>query len=180
MKDTCCGAKLVIVVVTREFLRSQWCMDELRWTLQQREISEGQLPELLPVLYPGTLVRGYSSAEMQAIKNTKTEQEIMDMLTAETINVDDLDPLSPDLERLIMPHSPPQPQPLEGPQPHEQREPAESRVYLNQRKQDLATLASFCCLRSDAHGRCRPVLNWHLQSTDLCGAFSERSKLASA
>ena len=143
MEDACRGAKLVIFVVTRQFLRSRWCMDELRWTLDQRALSGGSgLPEMLAVLYPGDLVRGFSRAELQTMA-LDDEKQVTEMLTAETIDVDHLNPLSPDLEELITPHSPPL-----------QQQGADQPVCLEQRKADLAALASLSCLQADACGRC--------------------------
>ena len=168
MEDACRGARLVIFVVTREFLRSQWCMDELRWTLHQREISSGRVPEMLTVLYPGDVVRGYSRVQLQSMASLDRKDKVMDMLTAETIDVDQLDPLSPDLERLIARHSPPLQQILKQQHRHKQKE---QPVSLEQRKQDLAELASFCCLRADAYGRCTPAALVHPGSSSCLHAF---------
>lgn len=74
MKAACTGAMLVIFVVTHDFLRSSWCLDELRWALAEREKSGGRLPAILPVLYPAE---------------------------SETVDIDDLDPLSPELSALL-------------------------------------------------------------------------------
>jgi len=74
MKAACIGAKLVIFVVTHDFLRSSYCLDELRWVLGEREQRGGCLPEILTVLYPAR---------------------------AGTININDLDPLSRELAALL-------------------------------------------------------------------------------
>lgn len=66
VRDPCISAKLVIFVVTRQFLQSTRCLDELRWALAQREHGKGCLPEILTVLYPAG---------------------------ADTVSVDDLSPL---------------------------------------------------------------------------------------
>lgn len=57
MEDACRGAKLVIFVLTKDFLSSSWCMDEMRWTLEERaadlakDPSNKHLqPEILTVL----------------------------------------------------------------------------------------------------------------------------------
>ncbi len=165
MEEACRGAKLVIFVVTREFLRSQWCMDELRWTLHQRDISGGRMPEMLTVLYPGDVVRGYTRVQLQSMASLNRRERVIDMLTAETIDVDQLDPLSHDLERLIARHSPPLLQMLE--QPKQQEQP----ISLEQRKKDLAELASFCCLRADAYGRCAPLAHVNPTNSSCLHAY---------
>ncbi len=152
MKYACCGASLVIFVMTRQFLRSQWCMDELRWTLQQRETNGGRLP----VLYPGDVVRGYSRTELRAMPLDDREN-VMDMLTAESIELNHLSPLSPDLESLIVQHSPLEQQPSREHHGHEQEQEQKARqpVSLEQRKKDLEELKRFCCLRVNACARYR-------------------------
>ena len=53
MEAACRGAKLVVFMITRDFLRREWCMLELRWTLsQRRSVGDRQLPEILPVFLP--------------------------------------------------------------------------------------------------------------------------------
>ncbi len=153
MMKACCGASLVIFVVTRQFLSSQWCMDELRWTLQKRETSGGRLPEMLTVLYPGDVVRGYSRAQLQAMA-WDDKEKVIDMLTAETIDMDGLNPLSPELEQLLLQHSPSEQRPHGEQQGQEQQQGADQPVSLEQRKEDLARLTSFCVLRADAYARC--------------------------
>ncbi len=133
MEAACRGAKLVIFVVTHDFLRSECCMDELRWALDQRQQSGGRLPEVLPVMYPSR---------------------------ESTVDVDHLWPLSPDLERLLKQHERPQPQSEQQP-PQQSREHAvdgglrqpPNLERVEQCKRDLADLASICVRRADALGR---------------------------
>ena len=157
MEDACRGAKLVIFVVTRQFLRSQWCMDELRWTLDQRQTSGKGLPEMLTVLYPGHVVPGFSPEQLERMAALDSKDQVIDLLKVDTINVDHLYPLTPDLERLIASHS--LPQPPERHQSHKQLEAAKLPVSLEQRKMDLRALAGSCCMRDNAHGRCYPMFN---------------------
>jgi len=135
MRAACQHAKLVIIVVTREFLRSSYCMDELRWALEQRRSSPQQLPMILPVLYPSGNVRGYTRTQLKDMTFTNL-QEIQELLTEGSINVDQLDPLSMDLQMLIEQHSQPS-------QPS-QRMPGQNRITLEQRATDLKELASIC------------------------------------
>lgn len=144
IKVACQNAKLVIFVVTRDFLRSANCMNELRWALAQRSRSNMQLPEILPLLYPSGNVQAYTRAELNGMPLTD-KQHITDMLTMGTINVDHLDPLTSELTQLIERHSPSkQFQP-----PHGQHQ----AICLEQRISDIAVLARICCHRADAYGR---------------------------
>lgn len=77
MQAACTGAKLMIFVVTCDFLRSIWCLKELRWALAKRA-QGAQLPEILTVLYPSD---------------------------DDTINIDDLSPLSSKLSAVIQMHA---------------------------------------------------------------------------
>ncbi len=79
MEAACRGAKLVIFLITRDFLQRERCMLELRWALDQRH-SKGdrKLPELLPVFLP---VRG---AAREAF-----------------LNLDDLLPVSKEAKELL-------------------------------------------------------------------------------
>mmetsp|Transcript_12784 Transcript_12784/g.38529 ORF Transcript_12784/g.38529 Transcript_12784/m.38529 type:complete len:139 (-) Transcript_12784:488-904(-) len=52
MEAACDGVKLVIFVLTPDFLSSPYCMDELMWALNRKRQGKGRLPELLPVFYP--------------------------------------------------------------------------------------------------------------------------------
>lgn len=57
MQAACCGATVVVFVMTQDFLMREWCMRELQWALQQRQRSGSRmLPELLPVFLPCGLV----------------------------------------------------------------------------------------------------------------------------
>ena len=57
MQAACCGATVVVFVMTQDFLMREWCMRELHWALQQRQRSGSRmLPELLPVFLPRGLV----------------------------------------------------------------------------------------------------------------------------
>lgn len=150
MKVACQTAKLVIFVVTREFLGSSYCMDELRWTLEQRQLSQqqgasGELPMILPLMYPSKTVRGYTRAELDA--EDFTLEQLKQMLTAGTIDVDDLDPISSNLRELIEQHSLPI-------QYVSQLPGQQITSSLEQRINDLKELAGICCQRSDARTRC--------------------------
>lgn len=64
MEDACRGAKLVIFVLTKDFLSSSWCMDEMRWTLEERAADLARdpnnkhlQPEILTVLPEAHLPR---------------------------------------------------------------------------------------------------------------------------
>lgn len=138
IKAACQTARLVIFVITREFLRSSYCMDELRWALEQREHSNFQQPMILPLLYPANVMRGYSSAQLDSMSLTD-HQTIRDMLTAGTIEVDQLRPLHNDLRRLIE-HNP-------------VLQISQAAVPSQQRIRDLEELAGFCLQRADACGR---------------------------
>lgn len=142
MKAATQNAKLVIFVITREFLSSSYCMDELRWALEQRERSSVQLPMILPILYSSGSVRGYTRAELEVMSLTN-RQEVMEMLTMGTINIGDLSPLNSSLRKLIEQHSPPsQKDQLLGSE--------ERNIGLEQRLQDLKELTRICCQRADA------------------------------
>lgn len=150
MKAACQNAKLVIFVVTREFLESSHCMDELRWTLEQQEQNQQnesirELPMILPLMYPSKTVRGYNRSELDAKRYTNAQ--LKHMLTAGTINVDDLHPLSSELTKLIKQHSKPM-------QKLQQLPGVSQASSLEQRINDLRVLASICCQRSDARARC--------------------------
>ncbi len=79
MEAACRGAKLVIFLITRDFLQREWCMLELRWALDQRH-SKGdrKLPEVLPVFLP---VSGAAGEPF--------------------LNVDDLSPVSKEAKELL-------------------------------------------------------------------------------
>eukprot|EP00208_Stichococcus_sp_RCC1054_P004684 CAMPEP_0206138148 /NCGR_PEP_ID=MMETSP1473-20131121/3105_1 /ASSEMBLY_ACC=CAM_ASM_001109 /TAXON_ID=1461547 /ORGANISM="Stichococcus sp, Strain RCC1054" /LENGTH=1759 /DNA_ID=CAMNT_0053531493 /DNA_START=839 /DNA_END=6118 /DNA_ORIENTATION=+ len=46
------GATLVVFILTREFLTSKYCMEELHWALEQRDQSPSKTPRILPVFLP--------------------------------------------------------------------------------------------------------------------------------
>ncbi len=53
MEAACRKAKLVVFMITRDFLRRACCMVELRWALhQRRSVGDRRLPEILPVFLP--------------------------------------------------------------------------------------------------------------------------------
>ncbi len=79
MEAACRQAKLVIFLITREFLQREWCMLELRWALDQRHSEEHRkLPGLLPVFLP---VSGAAGEPL--------------------LNVDDLFPVSKEARELL-------------------------------------------------------------------------------
>jgi len=80
VKAACTGAKLVIFVLTGAFIRSTYCLEELRWTLACRKQSRGRLPEILTVLYPAG---------------------------ADTVSLNDLNPLSREISALPDAKAPP-------------------------------------------------------------------------
>lgn len=69
MKAACFGAKLVIFVVDRHFLRSTWCLKELGWALDARKQSGGHLPEIVTELYPN----GEHTISISDLKNLSLE-----------------------------------------------------------------------------------------------------------
>lgn len=121
MRAACQGATVAIVVLTRDFLRSAYCMEEVRWVLEERERSstgpsKKALPELLVVLYPNIALPawlGYSQPDMGKRQGT------IDKMTA-PIKVDDLSPLSPELTELLSCHQQQQQQPQALRQPQYQ------------------------------------------------------------
>lgn len=120
-------------------------MDELRWVLEQRDRSSTQQPMILPLLYPSNVVRAYTPAQLNDM-SLIDQLKIKDMLTAGTIEVNELSPLVDDLRRLVEEHTPP-------PQVGMELPTAGAVVSLQQRIRDLEKLAEICVQRADACGR---------------------------
>lgn len=122
IKAACTGAKLVIFVVTRAFIRSPDCLEELRWTLACRKQSRGRTPEILTVLFPAG---------------------------ADTVSVDDLNPLSREVSALLDAKAAPtwwkRLIPLGAPHVELSR--------VQQSKHDLEALAELRVLGHDGFGR---------------------------
>lgn len=146
MKAACYNAKLAIFVITRSFLASPYCMDEVRWALDARGRNGSKLPEVMTVLYPEKLVRGFTRHELEKL-SLDDKDAIIKRLTTECIEVDQLSDLSEDLQQQIMSHSPLQQQlPPQQQEQHQQEE----IIFFEQRQTDLKTLAGICLQRPDA------------------------------
>lgn len=133
IEAACRDAKLAIFVITRSFLCSQWCMDEVHWVLDQRERNTANLPEILTILYPNNMTRGYTQEHLNSVSPSDKKKMIED-LAKEVIEMKDLRPLSDDLKQVIKDHFPEQQQSIS---------PA-------QRERDLEKLARICLQKPDA------------------------------
>lgn len=146
MKAACYNAKLAVFVITRSFLGSPHCMNEVRWALDARKRNGSNLPEVMTVLYHEKLVPGYTLGELEKL-SLDDKDAVIRMLTSERIEIDQLSNLSKDLQQVIKKHSEPQPPPQQQEQEQHQQE---EKIYFEQRQADLNTLASICLQRRDA------------------------------
>lgn len=179
LEGPCRRAQVVVFVVTRQLLSSRGCMDELRWTMDQRARSaagsghggsggDSNSPRVLAVLHPTVPLRLYSRAQLEAMPRGKSER-IISMHTGGLIGTADLDPLRLDLVRLLERHQ----QPLQD--GSSSTLPAAAALStmaggdegltagqevdrVEQCKQDLAALAKLPVRVGDADGRYVPLL----------------------
>ncbi len=140
MMAACQGAKVAIVVLTRDFLSRAYCMEEVRWVLEQRESSskgpsKKALPELLVVLYPDSALPSYSQPDVGKCQRMIDKQK-------EPIDVDDLSPLSPELTELLRCHQQQQQQPQALRQPQYQMQIAATCVAATSAATAAATAAA--------------------------------------
>jgi TIR domain len=93
MEAACRGAKLVVFVITRDFLRRRATMQELRWTLNQRQHSKqaamadgssgAALPRMLTVMYPTSVSPSWRVPEL-----TQLLGEVLQQLSPATAQPD--------------------------------------------------------------------------------------------
>lgn len=155
MEEACRKAKLVIFVITRPFLSSKWCMDELKWAMEERKNNtRNEEPAILPLMYPGNVVRGCSQKERNALAKLSKIYLIELLMAGIPVKVDDLNPLSFSLEQLVMLSLPPEKSRKEMFKGQDQQGVGGDMTTLEQRRNDLAELTKFCCIRADSYGRC--------------------------
>lgn len=175
MKKACVNAKLVIFVITKEFLASSYCMDEVHWALGQHSKSKPKLPQIMTVLYHKELVPGYTQKEIKDMR----QDELRTKLRTPIVKVSDLGRLSGSLLENVKGHSKPKQQQRPwwqrllrlrrqqpGRQHNQQQEdekeggeregegPGEEDILtLEDRLADLKQLGRFCLQRDDACAR---------------------------